>query len=288
MIWVSGEALIDLLPSGPVPGGGPANTAIALARLGHNVQFVGGLSTDDYGTLLREYLQKNGVDLSQSILSTKRTAVAKVELAANGSASYEFFLENTATFSLALDQLPDGQPDVVHVGSLATVIEPAASSLLDWAKSMTAPIVFDPNVRPAVISDVAYYRSYIERWIDLASVIKLSDEDLAFLYPGVPTVDALRSLMGAKTTLIVLTQGQSGVIGMTRDETIVVPGVAVSVIDTIGAGDTVGAVLVDALARGIKLSGSDLEATLQRAVRAAAITCSRAGCNPPTAQELEE
>lgn len=288
MIWVSGEALIDLLPTGPVPGGGPANTAIALARLGLDVHFVGGLSTDDYGQMLRRYLEENGVDLSQSLSSDLPTAIAKVELAKDGSASYTFSLATTATFSLDVTHLPVGKPDVLHIGSLATVVEPSASVLLEWASKIDAPIVFDPNIRAAVINDVDLYRSYVTEWAKIATVIKLSDDDLIFLYPELSEVEALRQLMSDRCQLIVLTKGASGIVGMSRDQTIVVPGVAVQVVDTIGAGDTVGAVLVEAIARGTSLQGESLEGVLHRAVQAAAITCSRAGCNPPTAAELEK
>lgn len=287
MIWVSGESLIDLLPSGPVPGGGAANTAIALARLGHEVHFVGGLSSDDLGDLLRNNLADNGVDLSKSLISDLPTAKAIISLNENGSASYEFVLENTATFTFDAEKLPEGSPKVLHIGSLATVVEPSASQLFDWATNLDAAIVFDPNVRPAVLSDVERYRESVLRWAGISTVIKLSDEDLSFLFPDHSPVDALAELMHEGCELIVLTKGPEGVVGITRDHTVAVPGVKVEVIDTVGAGDTVGAIVVAALATGSSLQAEELERVLERAVRAAAITCSRAGCNPPTAAELK-
>lgn len=286
MIWVAGESLVDLLPDGPVPGGGPANTAIALARLGIPVCFVGGISTDEYGKLLRTNLERNDVDLSYVLESDLPTAVAEVTLASDGSAWYHFSLTNTATFSFAPEKLPTQSPQVLHIGSLATVVEPAASQLFQWASSLKTQIVFDPNVRPAVLADSQRYRESVEDWAKISTVIKLSSDDLAFLYPEQSALEALGNLMHPGCALIVLTQGENGVIGITPNETIVVPGIPVSVIDTIGAGDTVGAILVEAIAQGIPLVGVDLERTLKRAVRAAAITCSRAGCNPPTADEL--
>lgn len=286
MIWVCGEALIDLLPSGPVPGGGAANTAIALARLGQDVCFVGGLSDDDFGQLLRKHLEHNGVDLSFAIDSELPTAKAIITLNDRGAASYQFELENTATFTFDAAKLPSGSPDVLHIGSLATVVEPAASGLFEWAPRCRAPIVFDPNVRPAVISDVDRYRRAVLRWASIATVIKLSDEDLAFLFPDHSPVEALAELMSEQCELIVLTKGADGVVGTTRDHTVAIPGQRVKVIDTVGAGDTVGAVLAEALSKRLPLSGATLESVLHRAVQAAAITCSRAGCNPPTAAEL--
>lgn len=288
MIWVAGEALIDLLPSGPVPGGGPANTAIALARLGQSTNFIGGLSSDDFGQVLRENLTNNGVNLDLSMSSALPTALAKVSIGSDGSAGYDFVLENTATFSFALESLPSGSPQVLHIGSLATVVEPSATHLFQWASKIEAPIVFDPNIRPAVITDVNQYRECVEQWAQISTVIKLSDDDLHFLYPQMSEPDALAHLMSQTCRLIVLTKGADGVVGVAREGVMEIPGVVTSVVDTIGAGDTVGAVLVEALARGRLLFGADLEAVLKRAVRAAAITCSRAGCNPPTRNELDE
>lgn len=288
MIWIAGEALIDLLPTGPVPGGGPANTAIALSRLGLDSHFIGGLSSDDFGQLLRDNLKDNGVNLNFTINSSLPTALAKVTLRPDGSANYDFTLDNTATFSFDKNQLPVGEPEVLHIGSLATVVEPSASHLHEWASNISAPIVFDPNVRSVVIHDAEQYRASVERWSEISTVIKLSDDDLGFLYPGLGQADALARLMTPSCQLVVLTKGAAGVVGVTRGERVEVPGVAVSVVDTIGAGDTVGAVLVEAISQGRDLFGKELEAVLGRAVRAAAITCSRAGCNPPTRQELDE
>lgn len=287
-VWVCGEALIDVLPSGPVPGGGPANTAIALARLEVDVHFIGGLSSDDYGQRLRGHLLSNGVDLTHALPSDLPTALAIATIDAHGSASYEFRLDETATFSVDPTLLPSGEPSVLHIGSLATVVESSAGSLLAWAASLNAPVVFDPNVRPAVVSNRDVYRDAVHSWASIASVVKLSDDDLAFLYPGIEEVQAVRDLMHDSVQAVVLTRGADGVMAITRETTVVVPGRAVEVVDTVGAGDTVGAVIVEALVSDSisALSGERLEYVLDRAVRAAAITCSRAGCQPPTLAEL--
>jgi fructokinase len=287
---VCGEALIDVLPQGPVPGGGPANTAIALARLDVDVHFIGGLSSDAHGQLLRRHLSSNGVDLTHAMASDLPTALAIVTLDARGSASYDFQLEQTATFTFESRSLPAGTPRVVHVGSLATIVEPSASALHDWARSIDAPIVFDPNVRSAVVSDVEQYRAAVERWASIASIIKLSDDDLAFLYPGIDEVQAVRRLLHEQVHAVVLTRGVNGVMAVTRDATVVIPGRPVDVVDTVGAGDTVGAVLVEAMMEApvSALTGERLEYVLDRAVRAAAITCTRAGCQPPTLADLAD
>lgn len=287
-VWVAGEALIDLLPSGPVPGGGPANTAIALARLGIDVQFIGGLSADDHGRLLHRHLSENAVDLSHISATDLPTALAIVTLDGRGSAHYEFVLDQTATFTLRADQLPVGSPRVLHIGSLATIVEPAAGILYDWALSLDAPIVFDPNVRPAVIGDVEAYRSAVQKWAAIATVIKLSDDDLAFLFPELTEAEAISALMAPGVQVVVLTKGADGLLGVTRTTSVAVPGVRVQVVDTVGAGDTVGAVIVEALTKFpvSDLGAERLEYVLERAVRASAITCSRAGCQPPTLAEL--
>lgn len=288
LVWVCGEALIDMLPAGPVPGGGAANTAIALARLGVQVEFVGGLSRDHHGELLRAHLAENGVALNQVIESDLPTALALITVDQHGQAQYTFSLDQTATFTFAAQSLPASEPDVLHIGSLVTIVEPAASACYLWAATKKAPILFDPNVRPAVVNDLARYRVSVERWAAISSVIKLSDEDLRTLYPELDEVSAVARLLNHKVELLVLTRGGAGLSAFTRTETISVPGVPVEVVDTVGAGDTVGAILVEAMTHTpvSALTRTRLEGVLQRAARAAAMTCSRVGCQPPTASEL--
>ena len=181
--WVAGEALIDLLPLGDdkraVVGGGAANTAKALANLGITTSFIGGISSDEYGELIRKELES--LDLSLALNSDLPTALAVVSLGSDGSASYEFRLEGTATFDFRKDWLSKDRPEVLHIGTLATIIEPGASELFEWARALDVPVVFDPNVRPSVLPDREKYRDAIEKWARIASVVKLSDEDLAWL-----------------------------------------------------------------------------------------------------------
>lgn len=282
-VWVAGEALIDLVPLKgkriPIVGGGPANTAKALSRLGINTSFIGGISSDDYGKLIEDELLESKVDLSLANRSDLPSALAAVTLDSAGIASYEFKLDRTATFDFGT-WLPEGQPSVLHVGTLATIVQPGAESLFYWASKMGAPIVFDPNIRPSVLSDKSKYRESVARWAGISLVIKLSDDDLDWL--GYSVKDLLR--FGAE--LIVLTRGEVGISAIDSGGEIMVPAKKIDVVDTVGAGDTVGAVIVEGILKYGEIKGEVLRGVLQRAVNAAAITCSRQGANPPKYSEI--
>jgi fructokinase len=285
-VWVAGEALIDLLPrageSMAVVGGGAANTAKALANLEIEVSWIGGISSDEYGVLIKQELEN--VDLGLANFSNLPTALAKVSLDEKGSASYEFVLEGTATFSFDSSWLPAGNPAVLHIGTLATIVDPGASNLFAWAKGLNTKVVFDPNVRPSILPDKARYRDAFEKWARISDVVKMSDEDLEWL-----GYSDLNQILELGPELLVVTHGASGMTGYTNSGSVSVPGVKVKVVDTVGAGDTVGAVIVEGLVRnGITaLVGDKLFEVLSRAAKAAAITCSRVGANPPTLAELE-
>ena len=274
-------------------GGGPANTAKALARLGHDVRFIDGISTDSYGVAARKELERDEVKLDLAHFSDKPTCTAEVSLADDGSASYKFMIDGTATFDFALDWLPDPskyQPSVLHIGTLVTIIEPSASVLYDWALNVAefAPIVFDPNVRPSVMGDHDLYEAAVEKWAAISSVIKVSDDDLAWLFPGQSVESIAQRWVQDGAALVVVTRGANGVIGFTEHGSEEVPGVKIDVVDTVGAGDTVGAIIVEAMVRDgiLSLQGVGLKQVLARAATAAAITCSRAGAQPPYKHEL--
>ena len=301
-IWVCGEVLIDLIPVAPgstdrAPhvGGGPANTAKALARLGHDVHFIDGISTDAYGQMSRDELVNDEVKLDLARTSELPTALAIVSLDNNGSASYEFKLDKTATFDFSLDWLPDPsrhKPNVLHIGTLVTVIQPGADVLYDWALQVAefAPIVFDPNIRPAVMGDRDLYEAAVEKWAAISSVIKVSDDDVEWLFPNQSIDDVAERWVRDGAALVVVTRGSEGLIGYTADGAVEVPGVKVEVADTVGAGDTVGAIVVEAMIeKGIMaLTGDVLQEVLHRAAKAAAITCSRPGAQPPYKHELKK
>ena len=294
-IWVCGEVLIDVLSTGPVVGGGPANTAKALARLGHDVDFIDGISTDAFGVSARKELERDGVGLSLALSSDKPTCTATVTLDSHGSATYEFLIDGTATFDFAHSWLPDPErlkPSVLHIGTLVTIVEPASSILYQWAvkTSEFAPIVFDPNVRSSVVGDRGTYCAAVEKWVGISSVVKLSDDDLAWLYPDESMDEVAQRWIAGGASLVVVTRGAKGIIGYTEHGFEEVEGVKVSVVDTVGAGDTVSAIVVEGIIKHSVsgLQGQVLNAVLHRAAIAAGITVSRAGAQPPRLHELVE
>ncbi len=294
-IWVCGEVLIDILPTGPVVGGGPANTAKALARLGYDVDFIDGISSDAYGVSARKELSRDGVGLALSMASDKPTCTATVTLDSKGSASYEFLIDGTATFDFNKAWLPDPErlkPSVLHIGTLVTIIEPGASVLFDWAVKVGefAPIVFDPNIRPSVMGDREKYAVAVEKWVGISSVVKVSDDDIKWLYPEESLDVVAHRWIAAGVNCVVITRGAHGLIGFTANGMEEVDGVKVEVVDTVGAGDTVGAIVVEGIIQHSVhgLVGHVLNAVLHKAAIAAAITCSRAGAAPPRTHELIE
>ena len=299
-VWVCGEALIDLIPVRPgsdqrqaIPGGGPANTAHALARLDIPTEFIGGLSDDQYGQRMRSEFIAGRVGLTFTPEHQLPTCLAIVSIDVDGGATYEFKIDGTATFAFTAENLPDPkviQPDAIYIGTLATIIEPGASILKDWIIQAQdyAPIIYDPNIRSSVISDRSRYQEVVKEWVALSNVVKASEDDLAWLYPETDPLEIARSWVTQGVQVVVITKGENGIVGVTENQEVSIPGVKVEVIDSVGAGDTVGAVLVEALVEfGLeKLTSELLSHTLHRAALAAAITCSRAGANPPTKAEL--
>jgi fructokinase len=297
-VWVAGEVLIDLIPDSDqhsaVVGGGPANTAKALAKFGVKAYFIDGISNDKYGQMAKAELLADNVLLDYAQFSNKPSCTAKVTLSSSGSATYEFVIEDTATFDFSDQWLPDPQtlnPLLLHIGTLATVIEPGASVLFEWAQSVAnvAPIVFDPNIRPAVLGNRDEYVKKIEKWVAISSVVKVSDEDLNWLYPGRAINEIVNKWLEETVQLVVVTLGDKGITAYRYNEQVSVDAVKVVVADTVGAGDTVGAILVEAIVNnGLdKLTGEVLKTMLNRAAKAAAITVSRTGANPPSKEEID-
>lgn len=312
-MWVCGEVLIDRLPSPIVDnegnidrldviGGGAANTAKCLSRLGYDVQFIDGLSNDYYGVLAKTELLKDDVGLDLCLHnSDKPTCLATVTLDAEKKASYEFLIDGTATFDFDGSWLPDFdvyKPSVLHLGTLATIIEPGASAIYDWATEgatkFGVPIVFDPNIRPSVMPDRNAYQKAVERFAKISSVIKVSDDDIEWLYPETAHEDVARKWLGDElTSLVIITKGEDGLMSLTEDGNLISesPAVKIEVKDTVGAGDTVGAIMTEGLVKyGIAKLVQEpecLQTVLRRANKASGITCSREGCKPPTQADLE-
>jgi len=305
--WVVGEVLVDLILSAdgdtkidgvtykPIVGGGPANTARAMAKWGLPTSFVGGFSTDRFGHLAWSEMTRDGVDLELSHESDLPTAKAILALDQEGKASYQFQVDSTATFDFHLEWLPREVPKLIHIGSLATIVKPGADSLFSWLlalkNSLNPPLVlFDPNVRTAFLGNSLKYREEFKKWLTLTDVLKASSDDLAFLYPNA-SIDAFAErVLGEGTSHLVITCAENGIKGFNSDEKVEVEASEVRVIDTVGAGDTVGAMIAGAIAsEGIgALHGNQFRSVLTLASRAAALTCSRQGASSPTRNEYDD
>ncbi|EFL32812.1 fructokinase [Streptomyces viridochromogenes DSM 40736] len=280
-----------------LPGGGPANTAVALARLGTPARFLARLSGDVFGRLFRAHLAASGVDLSHAVEAAEPSTLAVAELDAQGRAEFSFHAQATADWQwtraeLARADLTDTA--CVHTGSLALVKEPGAALVEDFlaAAAPGATISIDPNVRPLLMHPEAY-RARLSHWCSLADVLRLSEDDLELLLPGTPPEQACDTWHAAGARLVVITRGADGALASLDGERVQVPAVATPVVDTVGAGDSFTAGLLHHLgAHGLlggrltDLSLADVEAACRFAVQVAALTCSVAGPNPPWQDQL--
>jgi fructokinase len=302
VIVVAGEALIDLVPQGPgalaalqpALGGGPYNTAVALGRLGSPTAFCSRTSYDAFGEALLDGLRAAGVEVSAVQRGPEPTTLAVATIDGNGSAAYSFYVEGTAD---RLFTVPAGLPAgtrAVSFGTCSLVLEPGAGAYEKLMRSAAAQGLFtalDPNIRPGLIPDADAYRARFRSWLPSVSLLKLSEEDARWL-GGTP-----REWLSAGPSAVVITHGGDGLTAFTQDGAVYpVPGEKVDVVDTIGAGDTVNAALLHGLSALDALSPAALaglgregwERLLRYAARAAAITCSRAGAEPPYAAEVGE
>ncbi|NJR13663.1 MAG: carbohydrate kinase [Phyllobacteriaceae bacterium] len=306
MILCCGEALIDMIPretsdglTGYVPfaGGAVFNTAIALGRLGAPTAFFTGLSTDLFGDVLRQTLSDAAVDYGPCAMSPRPTTMAFVKLT-NGNAQYTFYDEGTAGRMLTRRDLPklDVSVKAMHFGAISLIFEPCGSAYEALMKREASKrlISLDPNIRAGFITDAPAHRARIDRMIAMADIVKVSDEDLAWIANGKPETTVLRQWLEGGVRVAIVTRGAEGVVAHTRRGQIMVPARRVSVADTIGAGDTFNAGFLDGLRRQgnlskaaiASLSDADLSSALERGVAAASITVSRAGANPPWAKEM--
>jgi len=300
VILVAGEALVDLVPGDDDtlrahPGGGPFNTARAIGRLGEPVAFLGRLASDRFGRTLEDLLLRDGVDVETVVRTDEPTTLAVAEVDASGAARYRFYERGTSAPGLepadALAALP---PDVgvLHVGTLGIHLEPIAAAIEELVDRLagTALVVVDPNVRPGVLDDPAAFRARLGRLLARADLLKLSEDDLAWLAPGVAPDEAVRSLLGGARAGIV-TRGGDGALVVTAAGAMHVAAPEVDVVDTIGAGDAFGGGLVawwHMRELGREALG-DLDAVVAAtrfACRVAALTCARAGAAPPTLAEI--
>ncbi|GAA4288748.1 carbohydrate kinase [Georgenia daeguensis] len=297
---VIGEALVDIVerpgeePS-EHPGGSPANVAVGLARLGRDVELVSWFGADPHGALLRSHLELEEVRLAPASARASRTSTARARLDDTGAATYVFDLEWAPP-----EPDPALEPLVLHTGSIAAVLEPGARTVTSTVERHRrhATISYDPNVRPDLMEDRERTRQSVEQIVALSDLVKVSDEDLGWLFPGEDPIAVARRWLAAGPGLVVVTRGSAGAwAGTAGGLELTSPARAVEVVDTVGAGDSFTAGVLDGL-WSAGLLGADrrdalravdtatLQGILDHAGRIAAITVSREGANPPTRAEL--
>jgi fructokinase len=298
---VTGEALVDLVLArdGSLvghPGGGPYNVARTIGRLEQPVAYLGRISNDGFGARLRAELCADGVIADGLVATDAPTTLALAELDDAGVARYRFYADGTSAPGLTLEEATRALPHdaaVLYVGTLGLVFEPLATTLETLVARAGADtlVALDPNCRPTTIADPAAYRGRLDRLLLRTDIMKASEEDLHWLDPDTPPVDVARALIAPGHGTALLTLGGEGALVVTADDTIEVAAPAVDVVDTIGAGDAfMGAFLAWWRSRGLgraELADTPRVADAAAfACRVAAITCSRAGADPPRLSEL--
>ena len=306
MILCAGEALIDMLPRdtteggasfAPHVGGSVFNTANALGRLGQDVGFFSGISTDFFGDMLMDTLAASGVKTGLVARSDRNTTLAFVKLT-DGHASYLFYDENSAGRMLSEADLPtlDDNTKALFFGCISLVVEPCAATLetLLNREGDTCVTMLDTNIRESFISDEAAYRARLDRMLAKSDLVKFSDEDLHWFKGAGDAAKLANEVVAMGPKAVFITEGAKGVTAYTADGAFFVPATKVKVVDTVGAGDTFNAGLLTGLnERGLldkaalrNVSSDDLTAAMTLGAKAAAVTVSRAGANPPTRDEL--
>ena len=309
MITVIGEAIVDLVVfpdwgCHAAPGGAPANVAVALARLGRDVSLRARLSGDGFGTMLRDHLTRNGISPRDFVDAAQQSTLAIATLSEDGQASYSFYANGTADWGWRptdLGPLPE-DVDALYLGSLAAALPPGAAYIESFTQLVRSAgkvvIVYDPNLRPSATPDRNAERLRVERQLRQVHVAKASSEDLAWLYPDQTVREVGRRWQRIGPDLVVVTMGGDGAFGLTRDGTeLTVPPVPAEVVDTIGAGDSFSAGLIDAMAEegllgrdGVaalaRLDAAQLARLLTSAGIVAALTVERAGADPPRRAEV--
>jgi fructokinase len=298
-VLVVGEALVDVVvrPDGAVtehPGGSPLNVAIGLARLGRETYLLTRLGQDERGRSVLRHLESSGVQLVEGSLLPVSTATAAATLAPDGSATYQFDLH----WELGEAVLPTA-PVAVHTGSIAAVLEPGASAVAQVLRDHRdrATTSYDPNARPLLMGEASRVRDRVEELVAASDLVKVSDEDATWLSPGESAEELAARWLGLGPSVVVLTSGATGMLGLCRAGRVEVPAPRVDVADTVGAGDSAMAALLDGLWLHDLLGGPAREAlasvttqvledVVRHAARAAAITVSRPGADPPTRAEL--
>ena len=298
-VLVVGESLVDIVNAADgdikeYAGGSAANVAVALARLGRPVRFATSFAEDDHGRLIAEHLDDAGVTLAADPGAVSRTSTAVATIGVDGAADYEFDLEWRLN-----PVAEEPHPLVVHTCSLGAVLSPGADDVFTLLERLRefATVSYDVNARPAITGTGPDLVDAVERMAGIADLVKASDEDLEALYPQLGTVKAARRLLSLGAEAVVVTRGGDGALWVGADHVVEVDSHTVEVADTIGAGDTFGAALLDALWEAghlgaerrkalAELEREQVEGVLSHATRAAAVTVSRPGADPPYRHEL--
>ena len=300
-IVVCGEALIDMISNGDVtqqaaPGGGPFNTARALARVGMPTAFLGRLSDDVFGRQLADLLVSDGASLELASIGSEPTTIAMADIDNEGFAEYQFLVQGTSAPNLTPEMVPERfgpEVNAIHVGTLGLVLEPMASTLVDLIRREHGRrlVMLDPNIRVGLVPD-SEYRDHLSTAISHSTIVKASVADLAWLYPGLGCEEAAERILSEGVSLAVVTLGADGAYGAHRDTRIHVAAPHVEVVDTIGAGDAFGAGLLawmhdhGAIRSDLSLEPGELREALGFACLAGALTCTRAGAEPPWKAEM--
>lgn len=307
-VLVIGEALVDVVHSGDggiknVPGGSPANTAVALARLGITTFMKARISKDKFGSEIRSYLENQNVDLNFSLFVDEPSSVIDAFIQKDGSAKYEANLKGASDYGWTESELDIALAEnikIIQLGSLTSYIEPGASNVEKWYKKLRSNskhlLTFDPNIRhPLDAQPEDEVRKRAKNLASLAHVVKASDEDLSWISPDQDVIETAKNFIENGTTLVVITLGKNGAVAINSNfEVIQIPAPVVEVKDTIGAGDTFAAALIAQLLEKqivdekalSALAVSDLRDILSNCAMTSALTCSRQGANPPYRHEV--
>ncbi|MDI2131410.1 carbohydrate kinase family protein [Yinghuangia seranimata] len=311
-VAVAGENVVDLVPTPDapdtyraVPGGSPANTAIAAARLGTPAALIARIGADAFGRRVRERLAADGVSPRYLVDAREPSSLAVLDFDEHRRASYDFWFTGTADAQWSGSELPDPlDPDVLalHVGSVALHLEPGGTALLrmilrEHARGAVT-LTLDPNIRPDIAGDLAAVLRRLEALVPLCDVVKASEDDLTHLYPDLPPVEAARLWRDSGPALVVVTQGPHGATAVLEHQAVAVAAPDVPVADTVGAGDAFMGALLHGLDTRNLLGGErvgalrtiapdDLSRILEYAAAAASYTCTRPGADPPTGTELD-
>jgi fructokinase len=310
IVAVAGECVVDLMADRPggayvaFPGGSPANVAVGLARLGVPTRMVARIGDDPFGRTLRDHLVRNGVGTDLTVAASEPSSVAFVHHDAEGVPTFDLRIDGTADWQWTEAEvagLLHARPAALHIGSLALVMPPGADVLAGFARQARADatISYDPNCRPAVMGRVPDARPRIEALLRVADVVKISDADLAWLRPGGDHEAFADELLSAGVSVVAVTYGADGsVVTGRRSPPRRVPAYRSRIVDTVGAGDSYMSTVLAGLGRRGLLGAGRRDAlaaaeapvlieVFDEASRAAALTCSRRGADPPTREELD-